>query len=257
MRQHTPRLLQGAHAQRGADDAPAGNELSNRGQEDHIAFRQARDFRGQPVRNPDGGARKRGPEGAQQPALAREIVRSDPDGDQRLGGVRVREVVGPIRGRSVPGTEKDVAERIVVGDVDVGTLQPVRLPRGVELHRGACHRRRVEREERRTVARAQVSPVRQGQRIDPLGGGDQLELGAIRKLDVLVADAVVVRHAGLEREPELPVASSGRLQVVDGDRDVVEPGDGRVGKTCFTRDPHKRRCRSTGDHHRDDKCHRR
>jgi hypothetical protein len=62
-----------------------------------------------------------------------------------------------------------------------------------------------------------------------LGCGQQLDLGAIRELDVLVADAVVVRPARLEGEPQIPVALSRFFEIGDGDDDVVQAKDGRTG----------------------------
>ena len=47
-----------------------------------------------------------------------------------------------------------------------------------------------------------MAAVGRGQLVAGLGRRDELQLGPVGELGVLVAEAVVVRAAGLEREPE-------------------------------------------------------
>src|SRR5690242_16865139 len=53
--------------------------------------------------------------------------------------------------------------------------------------------------------------------------GDQLDSGTIRKLDVVVTDAVRVKAARLDVETQAPVGLSGLLEVLHYEGNVVEP----------------------------------
>jgi len=71
-----------------------------------------------------------------------------------------------------------------------------------------------------------MAPVGRGESVTHLGCGDELQLGPVLELDVLIADAVRVGSPGLEGESQLAVFLRRALQVSDGDRDMVESDDG-------------------------------
>src|SRR6185369_11107922 len=109
----------------------------------------------------------------------------------------------------VAAGKKQIAETAAVREIDRAAAQRVRDRRGGEPLVRVRHPWREQREEGRTVAALEVPAVGRRQRVARLGRGDQLEIGAVGELDVLVLDAVVVRTPGLEGEPERAIVVGG------------------------------------------------
>src|SRR4051812_31694884 len=69
-----------------------------------------------------------------------------------------------------------------------------------------------------------MSSIRRGQRIAGYWRRYQFQLGAVRELDVLIADPIVMRPPWLERESQSAIVVGSLVKIVDGNRDVVEAG---------------------------------
>ena len=58
------------------------------------------------------------PDGSEQTLLRREVVSCNPDAGERLGRVRMREMLRPIRRGLLPRSEEEVRQRAVRGERD-------------------------------------------------------------------------------------------------------------------------------------------
>src|SRR5436190_24123732 len=105
-------------------------------------------------------------------------------------------MLGAIGRRLVSGAEKHVIEVAKQISVTVAEL------RGIEPRYRCGPRWSIEGEEGGAISLCQVPAVGGRQRIARRRRGYQFQLGAVGELHVLVADAVIVRTPGLQREPE-------------------------------------------------------
>src|SRR5262245_42598226 len=118
--------------------------------------------------------------------------------------------------------EEDVAEQSRALELDEYAVVRVTLTQRVETRGNSIGHGAVQREKRRTVAGREVPAIPRGQRIARLRCCDELDLGAVGELHVLVANAVIVRAARLQRKTELSVARGRLLEVRDRNRDVIQ-----------------------------------
>ena len=119
----------------------------------------------------------------------------------------------------------------------------------VEGERTRIDSRREQRQEGWPLACGQVIEIFGGQLVPVLRRRDELELGSIRELHVLVGDPILVRTTGLEREPERAVIRGRAVQIAHRDRDVVEARDGRWIRGQTDRRRQRQRHREPGTVH--------